>query len=171
MLGQKIASRIHQRAAIDGDKKMQCLIGVPTAGNALAQAAALAGAKANNYGVFCHRLMREQLKAGERRGWVVGEAQPERHTYWLLENAITTGRSILAALSKLHVDDYLLEDVKLFALVDRQQGGIEMVQRAGYGPVATVYKLLDLVYVSTKLNYLPEVAFKSLEREAVLAWE
>ena len=152
-LGSKMASLIYQHARKEHDTKTQCLIGVPTGGTVIAQATAMVGAKANRHKGFCHRIMRESLKKhGKGKTWVSGKPEPVLHTYWLVDNTMTTGKSILRAIRRLKKDGYPVANLRIMVAVDRQQGGMEALKAAGYHRVVSAFNLSDLAYVSQQLH-------------------
>jgi orotate phosphoribosyltransferase len=166
MIGSKIASVIKKYAVEAGDHKTQCLIGIPTAGNVLAQAAAMVGARANNYRGFCHRTLRENLKEhGDGRSWVNGSYTPEQQSYWTVDNALTSGTSTFLALQKLTGSGYSLDGLRIFVLVDREQGGMECLINADLKEIVVCYKLSDLVHVLVELKSWPKTALQYMREE------
>ncbi len=167
MIGMEIAKLVNSHASKEKDSKTQCLIGVPSAGNVLAQAAAMAGAQArNSYRGFCHRIMRAQLKQyGVHTTWVDGKPMPLEHSYWLVDNALTTGGSLLKSMRNLLADGYVTEDVRIFALIDRQHLGMAYLNDAGFNNIVVGYQLTDLVYILTEFREWPKIALKYMEDE------
>lgn len=155
-----------------------CLIGIPTAGNALAQA----GAMMSRYLYFqlrnqkfrrellgleiCHRIMRETLKQhGAHQTWVNGKPDLEKHTYWLVDNVATDGQTKIKAAEKLIQDGYPAYDMPLLIFVDRQQGAVAKLQKAGFKRIIVVYNLLDLTWALGEMNLWPKELVKSVEEE------
>ena len=115
--------------------------------------------------VICHRIMREALKGhGAHRNWVNGEADLSRHTYWRVDNTITSGDSIFDAEIKLMSNGYPGKG-PLLIWVDREQGGVERLRQYKFQRIVTVYRLLDLVRVFGELNLWPEKLVKACEEE------
>jgi len=144
-------------AVLSGDQL--CLVGVPTAGAPLAQAASMIS---QGEGIFfgdqpiCHRVMREAEKRGEIGQWMNGPPR-KNHYYCLFDNAMTTGHSIRAARERLVIAYPGMPGV---VLVDRQQGGMEKT-----ADVFSVYNLLDLSYAFWKLDIWTKKQFQKIEKE------
>lgn len=172
LVGRKLAqffsrlaetAEIFQQAASEG--KQLCLIGVPVAGIPLAQAASMVSQGESVYfgdQPICFRLMRQELKKhGADKAWINGRPG-KHHFYCLIDNAITTGTSLLSAHRKAEESGYpaMLSTV----LVNRQQGGLGELGRNGIN-VFSVYNLLDLIYAFGKLDLWPEGKIAKIKQE------
>ncbi len=154
-----------------GDRQ-HCLIGIPTAGTALAQCAAMAswqlvmggGAEGS---VICHRVMRETLKKGygDHPNWVNGEPDPTRHAYWGVDNVATNGDSKIEAAEKLAQQGYPVEQMGWFIFVDRQQGAVERLRRLGFERLVVAYHPLGLTFAFGELGLWPKTAVQAVEDE------
>ena len=167
LIGKKIALTVKANS-LPKDKQ-PCLIGIPTAGTTLAQAASTASSHGRilvNGQVICFRTMREVLKGHGAHSdvWVNGEADLSRHTYWTIDNVITSGESLFDAETKFLSDGYPNKG-PLLILADRGQGGIERLKQYKFQRIVTVYRLIDLVRVFGELNFWPEKIVKSCEEE------
>lgn len=166
LIGKKIA-RVIKAASLPQDKQ-PCLIGIPTAGTALAQAAAMASQVKRILVArkpICHRIMREVMKQhGVHRGWVNGRPEPDRHTYWIVDNVITDGKSKIEAEEKLISDGYPSKSPTLI-FIDRGQGGIQKLEQAGFQRITVVYHLLDLVHAFGELDLWSEERVRKAEEE------
>jgi orotate phosphoribosyltransferase len=118
--------------------KQLCLIGIPTAGSALAQA-----------GSFCFpskiifRPMRSVKKGhGKEHAWVDG-APSDQHAYMTVDNVITDGKSKFETIDRLREDGYPVDDMIHLVLVDRDQGGSRVLEDAGVR-LESVFSLLGL---------------------------
>jgi orotate phosphoribosyltransferase len=169
LIGRKIAQVVY------GDfwtyeSEQQCLIGIPTAGNALAQAAAMASVEVRKkyspkMPSIAHRIMREQLKQhGAHQGWVNGRPDARQH-YWLVDNVATDGQSKLEAAKKLEADDYPAKNMPCLIWVDRQQGAVPRLKAAGFEHVIVVYNLLDITFALGELRIWPKETVKAVEEE------
>lgn len=150
-----------------------CLIGIPTAGTVLAQAAAMVfsgnidpekeRARKNR---ITHCVMREVKKAhGAHQTWVNGVSQRDV-TYWLVDNVATDGASKVEAAAKLKEDGYPpLEKMPCLIFVDRQQGAVPRLQKEGFRHIVVVYNLLDVTHALGELGLWPRSAVKSVEEE------
>ena len=168
LIGRKIALSVIEHTLFAD--RQHCLIGIPTAGTALAQAAAMVSLKEaiydNNRDFICHRIMKEALKAhGAHPKWVNGEPQPQRHTYWTIDNVVTDGGSKIKARERLEESGYPVKIMPTLVFVDRQQGGIKIMEQRGFARVVVVYKLLDLTFAFGEMNLWPKGAVKLVERE------
>lgn len=162
--GSKIAGLVNEHSTI-GDLQ-PCLIGVPTAGTALAIATAIVSCDSLGFGrLISSRYLREKRKErGAHRGWVNGIPKPTHHTYWLVDNAVTTGDSFLNASERLAEDGYSHRP-PLLTLVDRQLGGIERLQREGFDRIVVGYNILDIAYAYVEWKYWPKEVVRILEDE------
>jgi len=118
------------RAGRSPGRRLQ-LIGIPTAGTALA-AAAVSVAQ-SEFDIGC-RTMREVKKAhgkGENQRWVDGFPQDDED-YASVDNVVTDGQSKLDAIERLREDGYPVEQMLHIILIDRKQGGIEKLNALGY---------------------------------------
>jgi len=90
-------------------------------------------------------IIRKDLKGHGTEAWIEGlkNVRPGARVA-ILEDVVTTGGSTLNACQK--AKDAGLTVVKVVALVDRQEGGRENVEAAGY-PLAALF---------TKKDFLPE---------------
>ena len=148
-----------------GELRVSCLIGIPTAGTAFAQAAALASLGSTS--IICHRIMRETLKGhGVHHAWVNGKPDSMSHCYWLIDNVATNGDSRLEAMRKFVEDGYPpKEETPCLIFVDRQQGAVRRLEQEGFKRVVVVYNLLDITFVLGELDLWPKSAVKSVEEE------
>ena len=166
-LGLKIA-RLVQKNSTPSDKQ-PCLIGIPTAGTALAQAASTASFISKiivNETCICHRIMRQKYKKhGAHPKWVNGNPEPDRHTYWTVDNVVTDAASKFTANDCLRKSGYPVESMPNFILVDRQQGGIKRMEEAGFKRIVVAYYLLDLTFAFGELGLWPKIMVKSVEEE------
>lgn len=172
ILGRKMAGLVLIDAHTRQDQKQQCLIGIPTAGTTLAQAVAMVSWRTqaisgNGYEArIIHRLMRQERKThGVHQNWVNGNPEPFRHTYWIVDNTVTDGRSKIEARQHLHEDCYPVEDMRSLILVDREQGGVLNMERAGFHNIVVGYFLLDIIYAFGKLNLWPQDRVQAVGKE------
>jgi len=129
MAGVKIVSLV-KKHSLSGDNQPN-LIGLPTAGTALAGAASAASVEMHkrdtSYPLIASRIMREQLKKthGANDRWVNG-AIPDlkKFTFWTVDNVITDGGTKLKQADRLEQDGYPSKEMPQLIFVDRQQGAI-----------------------------------------------
>ena len=166
-LGLRIAQIVQENSQYDD--KQPCLIGIPTAGTALAQAASMVSFKNKiivNGKFICHRIMREKLKKhGAHKEWVNGNPKPNRHTYWTIDNVVTNADSKFEANDRLSKNGYPVETMPSFILVDRQQGGVEKMKKAGFKRIIVAYYLLDLTFAFGEIGLWPKDTVKAVEEE------
>lgn len=143
-----------------------CLIGIPTAGTALAQAAAMISKEESKTEWVCHRIMREQPKdhGANVKSYVNGAADFARHYYMALDNVITDGKTKEEYAKLLDASGYRSREMPWIIAVDRQQGGIAFMQNAGFTTIV-LYELLDLVYILRETKVWPTEAVADIERE------
>lgn len=146
-----------------------CLIGIPTAGTALAQAAAMVSWQEvlpESGAIICHRIMREAMKEhGAHHTWVNGKPDFIRHTYWMVDNVATDGGSKIRAAEKLMQDGYPAKEMPCLIFVDRQQGAMKRLEREGFQRVVVAYNLLDITYAFGELGLWPKSAVAAVEEE------
>lgn len=172
LVGRKIAELVLQNAQERGDTKQQCLIGLPTAGTALAQAAAMVNwhwqrlLSGDEEPRIIHRIMREELKAhGAHPDWVNGKPQPHLHTYWSVDNVVTDAGTKLEAKEHFQASGYPTEKMPALVFVDRQQGGIVRMEQAGFSNVVVAFNLLDLTFAYGEIGLWPREAVEAVEEE------
>ncbi|OGY29909.1 MAG: hypothetical protein A3J50_01675 [Candidatus Woykebacteria bacterium RIFCSPHIGHO2_02_FULL_43_16b] len=144
LLGFRLA-----RIIWDAQEARNCLIGVPMAGINLAIAASMVSVSesmnGSRYPILHYELLRPIKKAhGTTHTWVDGEPNERTH-YWLIENATTTGDSVVDALEKLEEDGYKPERFSLIILVNRNSTALERLSKRGFKRIIVVYELVDLV--------------------------
>ena len=136
--------------ATKDDLRAPCLIGIPTAGTPLAQAAAMIrfmepDAALTRKVIF--RVMRETLKThGAHHSWVNGPPEPEKHVYCVIDNVVTDGSSKIETAQKLEESGYPpRNEIHWFILVDRGQGALENLRAAGIHNVTVIFTLKDII--------------------------
>ncbi|MBI3572044.1 hypothetical protein HY091_00715 [Candidatus Kaiserbacteria bacterium] len=127
-----------------------CLIGIPSAGRPLAQAAAT-----HPDGMFAFEVLREKKKEhGAHQHWVDGRPNAENLEHVTLDNTITDGASKLEWFRRLREDGYPVDTMHHLVLVDRQEGGIEMLVAAGYR-VQGIWKLREILFAFAEHGIWP----------------
>lgn len=168
LIGRKTAQIItteHQ----EGDLA-PCLIGVPTAGNAIAAAAsyvAYAEGIKSPAGEISYRVMRETVKthgAGANQ-WINGPFDDNFHTFWGIENVVTTGITKNVAAGRLIESGYPAHKMPWLIFVDRQQGGLARMAEAGFERVVVAYFLLDIAYAMGQLGEWPKDLVETVKEE------
>lgn len=173
MVGSKIACTVAENM-IPGDHQPN-LIGLPTAGTALAVAASMASMEvhqeSSNYPVIACRVMREKLKKthGANDRWVNGEINgaPDlsRFTYWTVDNVATDGKTKFEAAEQLEQDGYPSKEMPQLIFIDRQQGAVARLKAAGFKRVVVCYNLLDVTFLYGEMGIWPKGAVKQVEEE------
>lgn len=167
VVGCKLAFVVQENSL--PDDKQPCLIGIPTAGTSLAQAASMVSyiQRIHVKGLpICHRIMKEVLKKhGDHFNWVNGEPRTNLHTYWTVDNVITDGRSKLEATNRFSASRYQVTKMPHLIFVDRQQGGVKKIEQAGFARIVVVYRLLDLAFAFGELKLWPKNRVRSVEKE------
>lgn len=167
LIGRKTALLI-KKNSLPQDKQ-PCLIGIPTAGTAIAQATAMVSyaekIQVNGY-FICHRVMKEALKThGANPSWVNGSPQSELHTYWTGDNVVTDGGAKFEAAERLGESGYPIQEMPSLVFVDRQQGGVQKMKQQGFTRIVVVYQLLDLTFAFGELGLWPKDAVRAVEEE------
>ncbi|MDZ4243671.1 MAG: hypothetical protein U1C57_01045 [Candidatus Doudnabacteria bacterium] len=167
-IGSKIARQV-ANATLPGEKQI-CLVGIPTAGTALAQAAAMMSYRITTMSI-CHRIMREAVKtthgaSAHQGSWINGKPDLIRHSYWLVDNVAKNGQSKLEAIAKFKADGYPgPEDTPCLIWIDRQQGAVPRLEKAGFKRIIVVYNLLDITFAFGEMGLWPKEAVKAVEQE------
>lgn len=163
-VGTKIAGIVYDNTH---DARQPCLIGIPTAGNALAQAAAMVSFQLHRLSLpIAHRVMREQLKQhGAHSTWVNGRPDLKRQRYWIVDNVATDGGSKKEAAGKLEADGYPAKQMPCLIWIDRQQGAVPRLKAAGFEQVIVAYNLLDITYAFGVMGLWPKSAVAAVEEE------
>jgi len=174
LIGRKIAKLIIETS--EPLDNQPCLIGIPSAGTALAQAAAMVSFREqimpNGY-FICHRVMvmkktfmKEALKKhGAHPKWVNGEPRPNLHTYWTVDNVVTDGATKIETNERLRASGYPVETIPSFILVDRQQGGVKRMEQAGFKRIVVAFYLLDLAFAMGEIKNWPKSVVRLVEEE------
>ena len=166
-VGKRIMQELRFANRQGYDNSNFCLIGIPTAGTALAVAAS----QSDVIGQWSDspagsRLMREVKKTyGAHNTWVGGEPMHEKHRYALIDNVATDGKSKREAAIKLVEDGYEISEVDCLILVDRQQGALKNIESIGFRRVVVVYNLLDMTFAFRHLKLWPSEAVEKVEQE------
>jgi orotate phosphoribosyltransferase len=171
LVGLKVARIVYGHTDVD-ETRRQILIGIPTAGNAIAQAGAMMSLQAlKQHGIWTrqpigHRIMREQLKQyGAHQTWVNGKPDLENHRYWMVDNVATDGKTKLEAAEKLEADGYPAKEMPCLIWIDRQQGAVAKLNAAGFKDIVVAYNLLDITYAYGETNLWPKSAVAAVEEE------
>jgi orotate phosphoribosyltransferase len=170
LIGARIANFVYLHTEVE-DPLQPCLIGIPVAGNVLAQAAATASLDVRtlpNYRPppICHRVMRQQRKQhGVHRRWVDGEPDPQKHRYWFIDNVGTNGDSKIIAADRAEEDGYRSREMPFLIFIDRQQGAVNRLKTAGFRSVHVLYNLLDIVHAFVEMKLWPRHIARTVEEE------
>lgn len=153
----------------DAQKSAACLIGMPTAGTALAQAAAMVawrnGITMPGGGRICHRLMREVKKThGAHQAWVNGPYR-EDYAFWGIDNVATDGQTKINGAGRLDEDGYPSRQMPWLIFVDRQQGALERLRSLGFERLVVGFNLLDLTYALGDMKLWPRASVRAVEEE------
>ncbi len=167
-VGERVCNAVwNGMRGMTGGLRESCLIGIPTAGTVFAQAAAMASLGSTS--VISHRIMREIPKehgADVHRGWVNGRPDPERHCYWLVDNVVTSGKSMLEAAQKLEDDGYPPRaETPCLVFIDRQQGGVRRLEEARFKKIVVVYNLLDVTFALGEFGLWSKSAVAGVEED------
>lgn len=159
------------------DPRWWGLIGIPTAGTVLAQAAVMA-ATPGGYPesvdqltrVIFHRVMREALKPhGDNPTWVNGRPDETRHHYVLLDNTDTDGETKIEHAARLGHDGYAVKNMPLIIVIDRNQGGVRRLKRLGlFERIVVMYNLLDIIFAFGELKLWAPEAVRTIKEEILM---
>ncbi|HEV8666538.1 MAG TPA: hypothetical protein VN665_01665 [Candidatus Paceibacterota bacterium] len=126
-----------------------CLIGIPTAGTAIAQAASFVDTfmgSRNGPSIFFRTMRSVKKNHGKNQTWVDGVIDLESHAYGTIENVTTTSGSLIENIGRLEEDGYpARSDMHHFIVVDRQQGAAKGLQEAGIKHVHVLFTLHDII--------------------------
>jgi len=140
-LGRALCDRIRQ---IADPNRPQQVIGIPDTATPLALATALASHEGGG-APFSYGQLRKQPAnyPGGRSGGsaYMGIGDPDREIT-LLDDVMASGETKLWSIDELAKDD--LHVARILVVVDREQGGAEILERRGY-PVHSLYKINELI--------------------------
>jgi orotate phosphoribosyltransferase len=74
-------------------------------------------------------IIRKQAKGHGTKAYIEGITLPPKAKVVVLEDVVTTGNSALLAIERLQAAGYTAQQV--IAIVDRQQGGVQLYQEKG----------------------------------------
>ena len=74
-------------------------------------------------------IVRKEAKGHGTQAWIEGPELPKGTKVTVLEDVVTTGESAIKAAEKLRDAGYVVETV--VAIVDRQEGGVEAMEKEG----------------------------------------
>lgn len=173
MLGEEIVRAV--RVACGNDQRLPCLIGIPTAGTPLAQAASMVNffeRKENPRKVgaiqICFRVMREKRKGhGAHQGWVNGAPDLANHFYCVVDNVVTDGQSKIETAERLLEDGYPAYEMPQIILVAREWKVVEELKKRGFKHVIVLFTLKDIINGFKGRGYwTPEMANTALSEFA-----
>ncbi len=179
LLGEKIASVVWENSPtwLEDNTPTPCLIGLPTAGTPLSQAASMVASLGNTrdrwrrqldklLAPISFRIMREQKKThGAHNTWVNGKPnQPKPSTIWIVDNVATDGQTKKEMGDKLGEDGYPSRPPCII-VVDRCQGALSNLAKWGFERVYVLYTLLEIVEYFSNIKAWPESAVESVRRE------
>lgn len=147
-----------------------CLIGIPTAGTPLAQAAAMVDffEGTANGTKMCFRIMREaKKKHGAHQGWVNGAPDLAKHLYFTVDNVVTDGQSKVEAAERLLEDGYPAYDMPQVILVARDMRIVPALHTQGFKHVIVLFALRDIINGFAERSYwTKEMAVQALSEFA-----
>lgn len=156
--------RQHLDQSVIGEQRSLMLIGIPMAGLALAAATSLMSYY-NGGTAIGYRTMRPVKKGhGAHQTWIDGQPDVKQHAYWLIDNVATDGKTKIDANERAAEDGYP-ERLPCLIFVDRQQGAVERLLKAGFPQVEVVFNLLDITYAFGEMNLWPKATVKLVEEE------
>ena len=110
---------------------VRAVAGVEVGGCSLASAASMYSLSGPGFSGQVHAIyVRKKAKEhGSGRMLEGNDIIPDRSEVVLLEDVITTGKSTIKAVEVLREHGYIVNNV--FVLVDREEGGLEEVEKCG----------------------------------------
>ena len=114
---------------------------------------------------FCIMREVEKREHGAHQGFVNGAYQPKVFRDFVLDNVATDGGTKIDAVPKFLSDGFPAYDLDWIIFVDRQQGALGRLAKAGFKSVLVVYNLLDLTFAYEKLGLWPAHAVQMVEKE------
>lgn len=129
------------------NKKSQHIVGIPY--GALPYASVLAYLTKTSL-----LLLRKESKEYGLKKLVEGKYN-DNDTVTIVEDVITSGRSILEQLSVLQ--NHKLKVNKIIVIVDRETGGMELIKTMGYD-IESIFKISDLIPKSNIANKIINIA-------------
>ncbi len=87
-------------------------------------------------------IVRKEPKGHGTEAWIEGKLPPEGTEITILEDVITTGGSSIKAAQKVIDAGYKVK--RIVSIVDRQEGGSEAIEEAGFESIS-IFKLEEIV--------------------------
>jgi orotate phosphoribosyltransferase len=87
-------------------------------------------------------IVRKEPKGHGTGAWIEGKLPPEGTEITILEDVITTGGSSIKAAQKVIDAGYKVK--RIVSIVDRQEGGSEAIEKAGFESIS-IFKLEEIV--------------------------
>lgn len=167
--GAAILQKSRRLLVANYDNRRPCFLGLPTAGTALADAASLASRDETTLheraaSAIVREVKKDHGAAEHRGGWFL-KYKPEKFRYFILDNTVRDGETKRIWIQRLLEDGYPAYDLDWMILVDRQQGGVEGMQRLGLKSVIVLYYLLDIVFVYGQLGLWTKEQVAQIEQE------
>jgi orotate phosphoribosyltransferase len=97
-------------------------------------------------------IIRKEAKGHGTRAYIEGPVLSEGSQITVLEDVVTTGGSAMQAVERLRQAGYQVNGI--IALVDREQGGAELYQKAGL-PFQAVFSIRDIQRRWREINGIP----------------
>ncbi|MDP3794304.1 MAG: hypothetical protein Q8R13_00020 [bacterium] len=173
IVGRMVRDAVRKTQRTFMNSRRPCLIGVPQAGNILAQAAAMSSLDDMQCGeqVICWRQMRTRPEEyGLYPGrYIDGDPEPERHRYAFIGNTTTTGGSVLDAIMNAKKDGYPVDEMPIYVFIDNGHGGVERIKEQGL-PVTVMYYASDLIWFFDRHNLWPEKRINGVKDEMGWTW-
>ncbi len=168
MLGEKVLDILETSGMLNMGKQI-CLIGVPTAGMPLAQAASEIHYYHTGTDDVVFRILRPFVDVdpndSDRRLWTHDEPSDEQH-YVLVENVGTTAGNLLSAHSKLREQGYPARDISALLVVDRELSAKRRLWKEARIPksrVAVGWKITELIARMQSFGFMPDLPSNAVE--------
>ena len=168
ILGEKTLEILKTVGAFNTDKQI-CLIGVPTAGVAVAQAASAIHFQRTITADVVFRMIRpfvSQDSFGKnRRLWTHGDPTLDQH-YWIIDNVCTTAGALLGVYSKLLEHGYPAEQISVLTLVERELNGLERLKERGIpeSHIAVGWKITELIGRMQNFGFMSDALPSDIEK-------
>jgi len=159
-IGGEFAEKI--RALSENSELPQTVIGVPDTATPLALSTVLNSWREETGPPMHYLLLRN-------KGKVYGSASPSSLIgkkpngdceYNLIDDVIASGLSKWKSLQKLEREGITVQ--RIIAFFDRQQGGVELLEKEGY-PVHSVFNLLDVTAFYLQEGLITEAAHQQIQ--------
>ncbi len=159
-IGGEFAEKI--RALTESPQLPQTVIGVPYTATPLALSSVLYSWREGRGPPMHYLLLRGKGKVygSASPSYLIGKKHHGDCEYTLIDDVVASGLSKWKSLQKLEREGITIQ--RIIAFFDRQQGGVELLEKEGY-PVHSVFNLLDVTAFYSQEGLITEATHQQIQ--------